>query len=293
MIRVRAAVCVRSAPSRPQAEKLPAYGGTTISSMSSSRASSVPKSGPAPPNGISRASRGSCPRSIVISRIASAMFAAAIVMIPAAASLDREAELLPRAARALRAPARGRARSRSRAVPSPSMPSKNAASVTVGARRRARSRPGRGRRRAAGPDPQQAADVDVGDRAAAGADRAHVDPRRLHGQADDLALVHQLRPAVGDQARVEARAADVGGDHVAEAELRYMPGDRRPSAAHVPGRGRGPAGSNPVGRRSLDRCRRRLDRTRRRRRPPQGRSCERRRSCRVRRVTGVAASCQP
>ena len=61
MIRVRAAVCVRSAPSRPHAEKLPAYGGTTISRISSSRASSVPKSGPAPPNGISVARRGSCP----------------------------------------------------------------------------------------------------------------------------------------------------------------------------------------------------------------------------------------
>ena len=67
------------------------------------------------------------------------------------------------------------------------MPSTNAASVTVGSRRRrARSTPGPGSAPALrGPDPQQAADVDVGDRAAAGADRADVDPRRLHRQADD------------------------------------------------------------------------------------------------------------
>ena len=71
---------------------------------------------------------------------------------------------------------------------------------------------------AARADPHQAADVDVSDRPAAGADRAHVDPRCLHRQALHLALVHQLRLPVDDEARVETRSADVCGDHVAEVE---------------------------------------------------------------------------
>ena len=67
----RSAACARrcwarSAPSSPQAEKLPACGGTTTVATPSSSASSVPNSGPAPPKATSAASRGSRPRSMVI-----------------------------------------------------------------------------------------------------------------------------------------------------------------------------------------------------------------------------------
>ena len=64
------------------------------------------------------------------------------------------------------------------------------------------------------------APLDPCDRAAAGPDRAHVDPRGLQRHADDLALVLHARPAVDQQAGVEARAADVRGDRKVEIELR-------------------------------------------------------------------------
>ena len=89
--------------------------------------------------------------------------------------------------------------------------------------------PGNGLR-AARPDPQVAAVVEPGDRAAAGADRA--DPQRGHvdrvvvdhgrGVADGLAVDHQA-----DQ---ERGAAHVGGDDVAVAELAAQ-GDRADDAA--------------------------------------------------------------
>src|SRR5207302_10227006 len=84
-----------------------------------------------------------------------------------------------------------------------------------------RSRPCSGAARA---DSKQAADVDICDRAAAGADRADVDPRGLHGQPDDRALVEELRAALDDQAGVEARAADVRRDRIADPELAREPG---------------------------------------------------------------------
>ena len=86
--------------------------------ISSSRASSVPKSGPAPPNAHQRQRRaGRCPRSTVISRIAFAMFAAAIVRIAARDLVDARSRALARAARA-----RARAASRSRRTPPASSP---------------------------------------------------------------------------------------------------------------------------------------------------------------------------
>ena len=90
-------------------------------------------------------------------------------------------------------------------------------------------------------DPQRAV-LDPGDRAAAGADRLHRD-----GRHRDRLVVHEgdraeQRPAVDDQADVEAGAAHVGGHHVLLAELlgdqpraddaadrsREEEGDRRP-----------------------------------------------------------------
>ena len=72
----------------------------------------------------------------------------------------------------------------------PGSPSTRLASVTVGSvRRRARSRRARLGARRARPDPQRAAGVAPADRAAAGADRVHVDHRQLDHAPVDLARV--------------------------------------------------------------------------------------------------------
>ena len=68
------------------------------------------------------------------------------------------------------------------------------------------------------PDPEQAAYVDVNDRAAASANRAHVDPWCLNRQADHATLVDDVRSPAHDQTRIEARSADVRGHDVVEAE---------------------------------------------------------------------------
>ena len=66
--------------------------------------------------------------------------------------------------------------------------------------------------RAVRADPQQAAGVHVGDRAAAGADGLDVHPRGLQREPGDLAGVQHRQPAVLDQHGVEAGAAHVGAD---------------------------------------------------------------------------------
>src|SRR6478735_1176032 len=58
---------------------------------------------------------------------------------------------------------------------------------------------------AARPDAEQPV-LDEGDRAAAGADRAHVDPRGLQRHPDHFALVLERRPPVDQEAGVEAGA---------------------------------------------------------------------------------------
>ena len=85
-ILVRALICNISAPSKPHAEKFPAYGGTIISFISNSLAIRLDIKGPAPPKASSFNSRGSIPCSIVISLIASAMLALLIFSIPFAVS---------------------------------------------------------------------------------------------------------------------------------------------------------------------------------------------------------------
>ena len=59
----------------------------------------------------------------------------------------------------------------------------------------------------------------MGDRAAAGADRPDVHPGRLHRQAVDGSLVQLVRGPANDQRRVEAGAADIGGDDGRQAHL--------------------------------------------------------------------------
>ena len=80
-------------------------------------------------------------------------------------------------------------------------------------------RPGQ-RARALRPDAQAAAVlVDPGDRAAAGADRDHLERRHAVAELAEQGVVGGQRRAVLDDPDVEARAAHVGGDDVAGPEL--------------------------------------------------------------------------
>ena len=63
---------------------------------------------------------------------------------------------------------------------------------------------------------QEATSVDHSDRTATGADRTDVDPSRLNRHTDDCTFIGDLRPAIDDQCRIEARAADIGDDEIAK-----------------------------------------------------------------------------
>ena len=98
-------------------------------------------------------------------------------------------------------------------------PSTTCASVSVGrslpcaVADRARHRAGAFRA-----DLQQAAAIDRGDRAAAGADGRDLDHRRADHEAEiDRGLRRERRLAAGDHRDVERRAAEIAGDDVVEA----------------------------------------------------------------------------
>ena len=85
-----------------------------------------------------------------------------------------------------------------------------------------RSRHGAGRAR---PDLEGAGLVDEGDRAAAGADRVHVDHRHQHGEARDPGVARGglAEAALRDDADIGRGAADVEGDEVASARQAARP----------------------------------------------------------------------
>ncbi len=85
-----------------------------------------------------------------------------------------------------------------------------------------RSRHGAGRAR---PDLEGAGLVDEGDRAAAGADRMHVDHRHHHGEARDPGVARRrlAEAAFGDDADIGRGAADIEGDEVAPARQAARP----------------------------------------------------------------------
>ena len=85
-----------------------------------------------------------------------------------------------------------------------------------------RSRHGAGRAR---PDLEGAGLVDEGDRAAAGADRVHVDHRHQHGEARDPGVARRrlAEAALRHDADVGRGAADVEGDEVAPARQAARP----------------------------------------------------------------------
>ena len=148
------------------------------SGMPSMSATSAPCSGPAPPNATSAKSRGSMPFCTVRERMALAMLLLMTVSTPSAASsfVRPSARPAPRSRDA-------RASSSSFMLPPRKSslsrrPSTTLASVTVGSRAAAAVGGRAGHRAgAARSDAEGAAVIDIGDRAAAGADRVDVDHR--------------------------------------------------------------------------------------------------------------------
>ena len=154
--------------------------------MPSESATSAACSGPAPPNATSANSRGSWPFSIVRERIARAMFEFAIVRIPSAVSSERQPELLGEPADGLDG---GLAVERHPAAEEALRVEPAEHDVRVADRRLLAAVAVAGRAgvgaRAARADAEGAALVDVGDRAAAGADRVHVEHRHEQRVAAD------------------------------------------------------------------------------------------------------------
>ena len=194
----------RSETSIPSADSTPQARGTTTRVMPSSSAIAVACSGPAPPNASSARSRGSTPRSTVMTRTARAISSLATRTMPAAQSIVVQAERRASAPTAARRPRRRARRRRPAATARRGTRAAGSRRSRSARRRRARRRrpgsaPGRPRS-----DAQRAAGVAPGDRPAAGADRVHVDHRQRERAAADLA------PAGGGDA--PSRATDTSHD---------------------------------------------------------------------------------
>ena len=194
---------------------MPGRAGTSRRGMPSSRARAAACSGPAPPKAKRVKSRGSAPSDSETMRMAPAMRVSAMRSTAAAAASGLEAE---RARRGSRRRCGGRVATPVKRRGS-RRPSRRLASEMVGSRAAAAvgDRAGLGAG-ALGADLEQAGGVDAGDRAAAGADGAHVDHRHVdrHG-VFELDLVGDLRRAAADQRHVGRGAAHVVGDEVGDA----------------------------------------------------------------------------
>ena len=180
--------------------------------MPSSRATSAPCSGPAPPKATSTKSRGSSPFCSVRERIAFAILALTMVRMPSAASSsDRPScSASPPTRRARprdRAASRRRGNSRDRVGRAPDWRRSRSAPCPLCHSRRARVR----RRRSAARRETRRL-VDPGDRAAARADRVDVDHRRQDRKRRSGVARGRLGepPADGD-ADIDGRAADIEG----------------------------------------------------------------------------------
>ena len=197
------------------------------SGMPSARATSAPCSGPAPPNATSAKPRGSSPFCTVRELIAFAMLALTIVRMPSAASSR------PRPSCSAR-PADGAPRG-SGVEPHRAAekifgiePAEHEIGVGHGRLGAApaiggRARVGAGAARA---DAKGAAAVDIGDRAAAGADRVDVDHRRQHRIAADPGVAGGRlgKTPVDDDADIGRGAADIEGDQPIASGQRAAPG---------------------------------------------------------------------
>ncbi len=208
-------------------------------------------SGPAPPKANRAKSRGSWPRAIDTMRIAPAIFILPSRSTAPAASLPSRPVARPiLSAKMARTASTPTGSATASSLPGCSRPSTRLASVMVGSTPAAavadRSGPGAGALRA---DLDQARRVDAGDRAAAGADRVHVDHRHVdrHGVLD-LGLVGDRRLGVADQRHVGRGAAHVVGDEVGIAGA--------PAGVGGGDHARGRAGHHGLGRLAGDEARR-------------------------------------
>ena len=226
---------LRSVVSRPAAEVMPGWGGTTTSGTSSIAATSAPCSGPAPPKATSEKSRGSRPFCTVFERMALAMFALTMVSTPSAASCLSMPSVSASAVSALVGPFR-----RKRHLAAEEVVRIQPAEHEVGVRHcRRASAPavaggaGLGAR-ALGPHLEGAARVDPRDAAAACADGGDVDHRHQHRVAADPGIPCGgfVVVAVDHDADVGAGAAHVEGDKAPPPGVL-----RRPGAAQHTGGG--------------------------------------------------------
>ena len=185
-------------------------------------ASATACSGPAPPKPISVKLRGSMPLATELALIASAMLLLTILQ-NAERRIDRAHGQLVGDVRR-RSPARASAWLDLQVAAEELLGVEPAQHhLRIGHRRlgaalavagRAGIRAGRARA-----DAERVARVDIGDRAAAGADRVDIDHRHQHRQLRDLGIARVLDPqlAVLDHADVGGGAADVDGDDVLRA----------------------------------------------------------------------------
>ena len=231
--RVRTKSCRRSATTQPSALVIPGRAGTSTRGIASSRARSQACSGPAPPKAKSAKSRGSAPSEIDTIRIAPAIW----VLPDPQHRLGRRLRRQPQRARRSRSAER-RAhrlqRRRRRTAPAAAARAagwhpKSSARCRRGHSRSAPDRCPRSRARPAACPPG----IDPRDRAAAGADGAHIDHRHMdrHG-IFQLDLVRHRRPPAADQRHIGRGAAHVIGDQVRHPgpppgiDRRHHPGGR-------------------------------------------------------------------
>ena len=227
------------APSAPHAQSRPGLRGSTTWRIPKSSASSHACIGPAPPNASSAKSRGSKPRSTVITRIARSMLALTTRITPRAAVASRSSSRSR--ACGSRAPlAPGRASSaRPGNSPRPAGPRPDRRR-SPSAYRRVRSRPDPVRARAFRPDLKRAARIDrarstrrprppYGYRSPACAPRS----RRIAQRADARAAVEQRHVGRGP--------AHVEGDEAIDAHRAHQFGRRRPRPPPAPTESCGPA----------------------------------------------------
>ena len=235
---------LRSLVSRPIADVMPGYGGTITSGMPSDVGDLGRVHRARAAEGDERELARVAALLTVRERIAPDMFAFAIVTIPSAASSrpspSRSASRCDRRRGELAVELHLAAEEAVGVDPAED-------DVRVGQRRllaalAVAAGPGR-RARAARPDAEGAAFVDVGDRAAAGADRVDVDHRHEQRVAGDPGVARRglADAALGDDADVGGRAAHVEGDQALAA------GQSRPPRAPPSTPAAGPERSSVTG----------------------------------------------
>ena len=237
-----------SETSIPTAERTPEAGGTSTRFMPSSSATAAPCIGPAPPKAIRVSSRGSMPRSTVITRTAPAISALATRRIPRAVSRrsrpNSSARRAHRGRGVVEADPIGQRRGWVEIAEH---------QVGVGDRRLIPAVPVTGRPRVGArglrPHAQRAACVAPRDAAAAGANGVHVHHRDGQRAAGDLAAAALAHPPSAHDAHVGGGSAHVEADRLGRAGGGRGRRPRRPPARRARSRIRASPRQQPEPRR--------------------------------------------